>query len=574
MTVAGHITRISGAVVEAECEGAVALGEVAEVGTQNLLGEVIALRGRIATAQVYEETEGLAPGDPFRATGAPLTVELGPGLLGNVFDGVQRPLDRLAAMHGDFLARGVRTSALDRDRLWSFRPLVKEGDAVAAGAAIGVVQETPTLEHRILVPPGVSGVVTRIAQPGAARVDDVVARLGEHEIRLFHTWRVRTPRPVRAWLPPALPMITGQRVLDTLFPLPLGGSAGMPGGFGTGKTVLQHQLCKWADADVIVYVACGERGNEITHMLRDLPQLTDPRTGRPLSERTVIVANTSNMPVAARESSIFTAVTIAEYYRDMGCRVAVLADSTSRWAEALREISGRLGQMPAEEGYPPDLPSRLAAFYERAGRAQTLEGREGAVTLISAISPPGGDVAEPVTRHTQSFTRTFWTLDKDLAAARSFPAIGIQASWGDVPEALERWWAEHAGSSWSRLRREALSLLAESAQLEATARLLGPDSLPERQRFILGAAVLLQESFLQQSAFDPREARDEPARQLALLTALLHFKDSGLAAVDRGMAEAKILAHPVVGKLRRARSELTVAEIAALEREIDAGMEA
>jgi V/A-type H+/Na+-transporting ATPase subunit A len=573
MSVTGRITRISGAVVEAECEGPVALGEVADIGTQGLLGEVIALRGRTATAQVYEETEGLAPGDPFRARGGPLTVELGPGLLGNVFDGVQRPLDRLATLEGDFLARGVKTPALDRDRLWNFRPLLKNGDLAAAGAAVGVVPETPALEHRILVPPGVSGVVAQIAAEGPARVNDVVAHVGGTEVRLFHTWRVRTPRPVRAWLPPGVPMITGQRVLDTLFPLPLGGSAGMPGGFGTGKTVLQHQLCKWADADVIIYVACGERGNEITHMLRDLPQLTDPRTGRPLSERTVIVANTSNMPVAARESSIFTAVTIAEYYRDMGCRVAVLADSTSRWAEALREISGRLGQMPAEEGYPPDLPSRLASFYERAGRVETLEGKEGAVTLISAISPPGGDLAEPVTRHTQSFTRTFWTLDKDLAAARSFPAIGIQASWGDVPEALERWWSEHAGPSWPRLRREALSLLAEAAQLEATARLLGPDSLPERQRFILGAAVLLQESFLQQSAFDAREARDEPERQLALLQALLHFRERGLLAVEHGVPEAKILALPVVGKLRRARSELAVEEIAALEREIDSQVE-
>ncbi len=574
MSVQGRITRISGAVVEAECEGPVALGEVAEIGPQGLLGEVIALKGRSATAQVYEETEGLAPGDPFRATGSPLTVELGPGLLGNVFDGVQRPLDRLAAMHGDFLSRGVRTPALDRDRLWTFRPTVKVGDVVQGGASIGSVAETPTLEHRILVPPGISGKVTQVAAEGPVRVADAVARVGGAEVRLFQTWRVRTARPVRAWLPPAVPMITGQRVLDTLFPLPLGGSAGMPGGFGTGKTVLQHQLCKWADADVIIYVACGERGNEITHMLRDLPQLTDPRTNRPLSERTVIVANTSNMPVAARESSIFTAVTIAEYYRDMGCRVAVLADSTSRWAEALREISGRLGQMPAEEGYPPDLPSRLAAFYERAGRVETLEGREGSVTLISAISPPGGDLAEPVTRHTQAFTRTFWTLDKDLAAARSFPAIGIQASWGDVPEALERWWAEHAGPSWGRLRRDALSLLAEAAQLEATARLLGPDSLPERQRFLLGAAVLLQESFLQQSAFDAREARDEPGRQLALLRALLHFRDAGLAAVDRGATEAKLLASPLAGKLRRARSELTAEEIAALEREIDSSLEA
>ncbi|HEY6908054.1 MAG TPA: V-type ATP synthase subunit A [Myxococcales bacterium] len=569
MTSLGSITRVSGAVVEADCRGAVALGEVVRVGAERLLGEVIALRGGVATAQIYEETDGLAAGDPFEAAGEPLLVELGPGLLGQVFDGVQRPLDRLAAAQGDFLRRGAVSPALDRDRLWPFQPLVQVGQWVDRGTAIGTVPETASLQHRVLVPPSISGEVAWITKESAARVDDVVARVGGRELRLFHSWRVRARRPVRAWLPPSLPMITGQRVLDTLFPLPLGGSAGLPGGFGTGKTVLQHQLCKWADADVIVYVACGERGNEITHMLRDLPRLTDPRTGRPLSERTIIVANTSNMPVAARESSIFTAVTIAEYYRDMGYRVAVLADSTSRWAEALREISGRLGQMPAEEGYPPDLPSRLAAFYERAGRAQTLEGREGSVTLISAISPAGGDLTEPVTRHTQAFTRTFWTLDKDLAAARSYPAVGVQASWGDVPEPLEVWWEEHGGHGWGRLRKEALALLGEAAQLEATARLLGADSLPERQRFLLGVAGVLEEAFLQQSAFDAREARDEPPRQFALLRAVLHFRDRGLSAIERGKTEAALLSLPVAAKLRQARAAATVEEIAALEREID-----
>ncbi len=573
MTASGALTRISGAVVEAQCAGAVALGEVVRVGRSGLLGEVIALRGSVATAQIYEETDGLATGDPFEPAGEPLAVELGPGLLGQVFDGVQRPLDRLAVEQGDFLSRGARAAALDRERLWPFQPAVHAGDQVCGGAVLGTVPETPALVHRVLVPPSFAGTLTWVTSETAVRVGDVVARAGDRELRLFHSWRVRVPRPVQEWLPVSVPMITGQRVLDTLFPLPLGGAAGLPGGFGTGKTVLQHQLCKWADADVIVYVACGERGNEITHMLRDLPKLTDPRTGRPLSERTIIVANTSNMPVAARESSIFTAITMAEYYRDMGYRVAVLADSTSRWAEALREISGRLGQMPAEEGYPPDLPSRLAAFYERAGRARTLEGREGAVTLISAISPAGGDVTEPVTRHTQALTRTFWTLDKDLAAARSFPAIGVQASWGEVPPALERWWEEHGGAGWARLRREALSLLAEAAQLEATARLLGADSLPERQRFVLGVAQLLEEAFLQQSAFDPREARDEPPRQVALLRAILRFRDRGLAAIERGATEAALLALPVTARLRQARATASVEEIAALQRDVDLATE-
>ena len=554
------LTRISGAVVEAECESAVSLGEVVYVGRERLLGEVVALDSRIVTAQVYEDTSGLAPGDPFEPGGDPLVAELGPGLLGNVFDGIERPLPRLAEAQGDFLLRGLRAPALDRDRLWPFTPSLGPGARVEPGTVLGTVPETPSLQHRILAT--ASGELTWIAPAGPARVSDVIARVGGVEQRMLQTWRVRKPRPVKARLPPALPMITGQRVLDTFFPIPLGGAAGLPGGFGTGKTVLQHQLCKWADADVIVYVGCGERGNEITHMLRELPELNDPRSGRPIAERTVIIANTSNMPVAARESSVFTGITIAEYYRDMGYRVAMLADSTSRWAEALREISGRLGEMPAEEGYPPYLSSRLAAFYERAGRVTTLSGAEGAVTLISAISPPGGDLTEPVTRHTQAYTRSFWTLDKDLAAARFFPAISVQASWGDTPAALEEWWEKNGGAGWSRLRRDALALLGEAQRLEGTARLIGIESLPERQRFVLGAASVLEDGFLQQSALDPREAREEPQRQYALLELILHFYEKGLEALQKKPMEL-----PIVPKLRRARSGDE--DLAALRREID-----
>ena len=577
MNPAGELTRISGAVVEAELSRGCALGEAVRVGEQELLGEIIALDGRGATAQVYEDTEGLAPGDPIFASGDPLCAELGPGLLGHVFDGIQRPLDALALVHGDFLRRGVRAPALDRARLWPFEPRIDRGARAVPGAVLGVVRETAALEHRVLVPPGVSGEVREIASAGPRRVADVVARIatdrGEIALPLFQTWRVRAPRPFRARLPPALPMITGQRVLDTFFPLPLGGAAGMPGGFGTGKTVLQHQLCKWCDADVIVYVGCGERGNEITRMLHELPELTDPRTGRPLSERTVIVANASNMPVSARESSIYTGVTIAEYYRDMGYRVVLLADSTSRWAEALREISGRLGEMPAEEGYPPYLESRLAAFYERAGRVTTLCGNEGSLTIISAISPPGGDLTEPVTRHTQSFTRTFWTLDKDLAAARFFPAVSIGGSYGEVTPQLAEWWEREAGSGWSELRRRALALLAEASRLSGTARLVGTESLPERQRFVLGMAGLIEEGFLQQSAFDAFEARDDPARQVRLLRVLLRFAERGMRALERGVLEKRLLALPVATALKTARGKAGEPSDA-LEREVETACDA
>ena len=552
-TRAGTLTRISGAVVQAALQAPMSLGEVALAGEAGLFGEVIALDENAATVQVYEDTSGLAPGEPLYAEGAPLSVELGPGLLGGVFDGVQRPLPRLAELEGDFLARGQRLPALPREKAWEFTPALRAGDEVRGGEILGTLPETSALEHRVLVPPGVCGVLTWVAPPGLRRIEEPVARIGDFELRMFQRWRVRAPRPVKERLVSAVPMITGQRVLDTLFPLPLGGTAGLPGGFGTGKTILQQSLCRFADADVIVYVGCGERGNEMTHLLRELPELPDPRTGRPLAERTVLIANTSNMPVPARESSIYTGVTIAEYYRDMGYRVALLADSTSRWAEALREISGRLEEMPAEEGYPPYLASRLAAFYERAGRSTSLCGAEGSVTIISAISPPGGDLTEPVTRHTQEFTRTFWTLDKELASARSFPAVSVRASYGDLPPGLIDWW-EHVLPGWAELRRKALALLEEAERLQATARLVGEENLPDRQRFTLSAAHLLREGFLQQNAYDPQEARCSPLRQALLLELLLKFHQRGLAALDRGVAERELSAHPLLPQLRRARS--------------------
>ena len=577
----GRVVSIAGSVLRAEMTTSVALGEVARVGDEGLLAEVIALEGRVATCQVYEETSGLRCGSPVETEGEPLMVELGPGLLGNVFDGIQRPLEALARSEGDLLGRGVRAPALDRDRLWPFEPRAAAGDDLASGALLGVVAETPALEHRVLVPPGVAGRVRAVAAAGPLRVTDPVAVLetaaGERTVTLLQRWRTRLPRPVRERLPPGPPMITGQRVLDTFFPLPLGSGAGMPGGFGTGKTILQHQLVKWAAADVIVFVGCGERGNEMTRMLRELPELPDPRTGRPLADRTVLVANTSNMPVSAREASLYTGVAIAEYYRDMGYHAALLADSTSRWAEALREISGRLGEMPAEEGYPPHLASRLAAYYERAGRVITLGGREGSVTLISAISPPGGDRTEPVTRHTQAFTQVFWTLDKDLAAARVFPAVSIAHSYSAFPPALSAWWHREVAPDWGALRRDALALLDEAGRLEGTARLIGAESLPEPAQFVLGMARLLEEGFLQQSAFDPGDSTCSPARQAALLRVMLRFRDRGLAAIARGVAAERLLEAPVAGSLLRARSEIGDAEVArldALAAEVDRAVEA
>jgi V/A-type H+/Na+-transporting ATPase subunit A len=568
---AGALIGISGAVVRARCGQPVALGEVVYVGDDRLVGEVIALDRDVATIQVYEDTGGLPLGAPIVASGAPLSVTLGPGLLSAVFDGIQRPLDRLALRQGDFLGRGQQVDPLDPDRLWEFHASGAAGAILTAGSPLGVVKETAALEHRILVAPGVEGRLIDLVPDGAYRSSDVIGRIeraagGIVDLRLTHRWRVRVPRPFMRRLPSTTPLLTGQRVLDTFFPLACGSAAGMPGGFGTGKTVMQHQLCRWAQADVIVFVGCGERGNELTEMLWKLPDLVDPRTGRPLSERTILIANTSNMPVPAREASIYTAVTIAEYYRDMGYHVLLLADSTSRWAEALREISGRLGEMPAEEGYPPYLASRLAAFYERSGRVTTMGGREGSVTMISAISPAGGDLTEPVTRHTQRFTGCFWTLDKKLAEARVFPAVSVSDSYSTVVADLEAWWHDHVSPEWARQRIEAVELLETSARLQQTARLLGEASLPDRQRLVLRFADLFEEGFLRQSAYDVKDASCAPSRQAQLLGLLLEFYHGALVAIGRGVAIQAVFALPVVASIARAKSTFGDDELAGLDR--------
>ena len=556
----GVVQAISGSVIRVDLSGDMSLGEIAHVGADRLLAEVIELLERTATLQVYEDTSGLAVGVPVYATGRALEVELGPGLLGGIYDGLQRPLARLAAQDGDFVRKGSHVQALDRDRVWTFSPSLKKGDAINGGEVIGTVRESQALTHRILAPPALTGVVRHVAAESPRSVADVVAIVAdrhgaEHPITLMQTWRVRRARPFAERLATALPMITGQRVLDTFFPLPRGGACGMPGGFGTGKTIMQQQLCQWADADVIVYVGCGERGNEMTEMLTKLPQLIDPRTGAPLAERTILVANTSNMPVPAREASIYTGVTMAEYFRDMGYHVALLADSTSRWAEALRDISGRLGEIPAEEGYPPYLASRLASYYERAARVRTLGGAEGSVTLISAISPPGGDFTEPVTRHTQRFTQCFWTLDKALAEARMFPAVSLRDSYSHLPDALIRWWVDATAPEWPAMRADALMLLEDAARAEAAARLVGSDNLPERQQWLLAMARLFEDAFLRQNALDPADGYCSPQRQFTLLRLLLRAHHCGLAALDHGATAAALSRLPVMARIADAKSQ-------------------
>jgi len=574
-TVAGRITSISGWVVRAAAKTPLALREVVLVGDERLVGEVIALDRREATIQVYEETEGVAPGDPLFGTGEPLSIELGPGLLGSVFDGAQRPLEALAASEGDMLRRGSRLPALDRQKQWKFERRIDAGADVQPGTIIGLVQETVAIAHPITVPPNVAGRLTWIAEAGLHGVDDRIATIeGEsgnvHTLTMLQRWRARVPRPVRERLPLDVPLVTGQRVLDTFFPLARGAAACMPGGFGTGKTVTQHQLCRWSDADIIIFVGCGERGNEMTQLLRELPQLVDPRTQRLLSDRTVLIANTSNMPVSAREASLFTGVTIGEYYRDLSYNVLLLADSISRWPESLREISGRLGEMPAEEGYPPYLSSALASFFERSGNVTTLSGTTGSLTLIAAISPPAGDITEPVTRHAQRFVRTFWTLDRQLASARVFPAVSIQASYSDVPVGVEQWWSTNVSPEWSSTRAEALAFLEEAARAEETARLVGMESLPDREQFQLRLSDAFREGFLQQNAYDAVDACCAPKRQMALLDTFMRLRRTGLERIAAGVEASKLCASGVLSEVQRIKTKAALPDPQSLAEELAA----
>jgi V/A-type H+-transporting ATPase subunit A len=565
----GRATWISGPVVRAALSGPVFLGELMEVGELRLVAEVIDLASDRAVLQLYEDTEGLKPGAVVFGTGFPLFATLGPGLVGTIFDGIQRPLATLERVGGAFIRRGVKADPLDPHRRWSFTPAKTVGASVRAGDVLGTVAETPVVEHRILVPPDVTGEIVRIVPRSECTVTDVVAVVrrerGEAPLTLAQRWPVKLPRPYRRHLPPAAPLVTGQRILDLFFPLAKGGTAAIPGGFGTGKTVMQHQLSKWAEADVIVYVGCGERGNEMAEVLADFPDLRDPRSGRSLMEKTVLIANTSNMPVAAREASIFTGITVAEYYRDMGYDVALMADSTSRWAEALREISGRLEEMPAEEGFPAFLATRLAQFYERAGRVETLCGREGTVTVIGAVSPPGGDFSEPVTQHTKRFTRSFWALDKELAAARHFPAINYLDSYSGYLDEVTEWWGARTDSGWRRLRDEAIALLQEDSRLQRIVRLIGEEALPEEQRLAIEGARLLQEACLQQNATDPVDTFCRPEKQVGLLRAVLRFVARGREVIARGAPIHRIRGAAVREEIVRAKEKIPNEGFAAIE---------
>jgi len=570
----GIVTGINGPVVRARVTPTLGMAELVWVSAARLVGEVIGLHEDQATIQVYEDTTGLRPGDPVYAARLPLFVELGPGLLGNIFDGIQRPLEALAQRGGAFIRRGAAAAPLDRTRRWAFVPALRAGQKVSGGEVLGSVQETQSIEHRILVPPDVGGTVVRVAPAGDYTLEDPVALVEGigmvRDVFLFHRWPVRRERPARTRSSPTIPLLTGQRVIDAFFPLARGGTAAIPGGFGTGKTVTQHNLTKWAHASIIVYIGCGERGNEMTGVLTELPQLEDPRTGRPLLERTVLVANTSNMPVAAREASIYTGITIAEYYRDMGYHVALMADSTSRWAEALREISGRLEEMPAEEGFPAYLATRLAAFYERAGSVTTLAGAEGSVSVIGAVSPPGGDFTEPVTQHTKRFVRCFWGLDKELASARFFPAINFRDSYSEYADDLSAWWRANGFPDWPTLRARAVELLNEELKLQQIVRLVGEESLPDHERMVLEGASVLRNGILQQNAFDVVDRYSSPAKQVRMLRAVFRYIERGMDVVERKIPIYRVKELPVRAQLMRMRFEIPDDDLDRFDALIDA----
>ena len=562
---------VSGPVLKASGGRRLSMYEVVEVGAERLVGEVIELNEEVATVQVYEDTSGVKPGDPIAGQGAPLSVEIGPGLVGRIFDGMQRPLTVLQEASGAFIRRGVTVTALDRERVWSFTPKFKAGETIQGGDILGTVSETLALEHRVLVPPQVRGELIEVAPQGEYTLNDIIARVrsktgDDIPLYLWHRWPVRRVRPYRERLLPTEPLITGQRVMDALFPLAQGGTAAIPGGFGTGKTITQHQLSKWCAADLIVYVGCGERGNEMTGILTELPNLTDPRTGHALMERTVLIANTSNMPVAAREASIYTGIALAEAFRDMGYHVALMADSTSRWAEALREISGRLEEMPAEEGFPAYLATRLAEFYERAGSVTTLAGDSGSVSVIGAVSPPGGDFSEPVTQHTKRFVRCFWGLDKELAAARSFPAINPTDSYSEYVEAVAPWWAEHVDPNWQAMREETIAILQEDAQLQRIVKLIGEEALPDARRLTLEAARWLKEGFLQQSAFDVKDMFCPPVKQMKMLHLILNTYHQAKEVLTKGVPFYKIREIDELADLLRMKSLWTEEQLEEFDR--------
>ena len=577
----GRIVKVSGPLVVAEGMEDANMADVVRVGKQQLIGEILNMTGGSASIQVYEETSGLGPGAEVTTTGMPLSVELGPGMLENIYDGIQRPLTEIRDRCGETIARGVQVPALNREKKWAFTPTVKKGDKLSGGDVIGTVQETSAVLHRIMVPPKMAGTVKEI-QSGEFTVEQTVCVLetekGEEHLSLMQKWPVRVARPYDRKFTPSQPLMTGQRIIDTMFPLAKGGTAAVPGPFGSGKTVVQHQLAKWSDVDIVVYIGCGERGNEMTDVLMEFPELHDPNTGEPLMKRTVLIANTSDMPVAAREASIYTGITIAEYFRDMGYDVAVLADSTSRWAEALREMSGRLEEMPGEEGYPAYLASRLAQFYERAGVVECLgsDERRGSVTAIGAVSPPGGDISEPVSQATMRIVKVFWALDSSLAYARHFPAINWLTSYSLYLDMLQPWYTEQFGESYMKNREKAMHILQLESELQEIVRLVGQDALSPADRLTMETAKMIREDFLQQNAFVDEDAYSSYAKQYRLMALVLRYDELCREALAKGADMEKLFvinAREKIGRAKMADAGSFEADYKAIEEQMKAEIE-
>ena len=561
---------INGPVVTIKGKTDLSMMEMVYVGDAHLAGEVIGIESDKTTIQVYEETDGLCPGEKVYSTGSQMCVTLGPGIISNIFDGIERPLPALEKMSGCFIGKGISTSVLDEEKQWDVHITVKEGDFLSGGEIYAETQETPVIKHKIMLSPLLSGKIVSVKKDGLYRVNDVIAVLedesGEkHELTLCQKWPIRIPRPVKNRLPASRPLVTGQRVIDTLFPVAKGGAAAIPGGFGTGKTMTQHQLAKWCDADIIIYVGCGERGNEMTQALSEFTELVDPKNGRPLTDRTVLIANTSNMPVAAREASIYTGITLAEYYRDMGYHTAIMADSTSRWAEALREISGRLEEMPADEGFPAYLPSRLSEFYERAGYMSVLSGGEGSVTIIGAVSPQGSDFSEPVTQNTKRFTRCFWALDKALAYARHYPAINWNDSYSEYVPELEEWYHDNVGADFIKYREELCSILYEESSLMEIVKLIGADVLPDDQKLTIEIARVIRVGFLQQNAFHKDDTFVSLEKQLKMMHAILHLYHKCRQIVALQVPMSKLISTGLFDKLVKMKYDVPNDKISMLD---------